>query len=591
MYKRKLNIILLLLTLLSLEAFSQSVLRNDGEINVASGFVNLQGSYQDSTSGGITLNGTITLTGNWTNNTTGNIIESPNSTGEVIFAGSTLQTIGGIGTSPFYFPKLTINTGAIVEVIAGKGVTAYGAAAFNSPLILRTTTGIRPITATFINNSTVTGNISSELYYYTTGSSLQATGHTLYFSSPISGATAGIFNVAARANLMAWYNQATNAYVRITSNVAALNPMQGYQLRSATNNTFNFTGTPNTGTITNSGMTGIGSLDGFYLMGNPYPCVMDWSQISMTNLYSTLWYSTINASNQTVIDTWNGSVGTNNNSAGVPVDGKIPPMQSFWVCVIGGQTGSFSVGNNARTHNWGTAAFIKSAIIKDYDAFRIAVYGNSSKDEQIIMLSENGKDSMDRWDAVKLFLNQPAIAEIFTLSAEKKRLVIQSAAPVDKEKLFPLGLKVGQAGNYKFVADISGCSEDHAYFLEDKQQNITQDLGVNSEYAFKSDIVNDTDGNRFVIHIKKVLLPDIGTDNQATEANSVLIYASGQQIMIKNCPLNAQILVYDVLGRMVLETRSETDYKVISTNLRIGYYMVKLIDNHKITTRIVPISL
>jgi hypothetical protein len=576
---------------LSLQTFSQTVLRNDGEMNVAGGFVNLQGSYLNATSGGITLDGTITLTGNWTNNTAGNIIESPGSNGEVIFAGTTLQTIGGSATSPFYFEKLTINTGAIVEVTPGKGVTTYGPSAFTSPLILRTTTGRQPQTATFINNSTVTGNISAELYYYSTGTAAKAGGRTWYLSPPTTNATAAIFNVAAGANQMAFFNTAANAYVRVTTNAATLNPMQGYELRSATSNTFTFTGPPNNGAFSKSGMAGPGGTDGFYLLGNPYPSVLDWNLTTRDNgLYTTLWYRTMTAANVMVYDTWNGTVGTSNNGTAA-VDGKIPPLQAFWVCAIAGQTGSMSFDNTARTHNWGTAAFIKSARIKDYDAFRIAVYSNGVKDEQIIMQSENGKDSMDRWDAFKLFLNQPAIAEIFTLSAEKKRLVIQSVAPVTKEKLFPLGLKTGHSGNFKFVADISGSSEDYTYFLEDKQQNIMQDLGLNAEYNFTSDIVNDTTGSRFVIHVKKVLLPDIGTGNQTPEANPVLIYASGQQIMIRNCPLNAKILVYDVLGRAVYETSSETDYKVISTNLQNGYYMVKLINNNKIITRIVPISL
>jgi hypothetical protein len=49
-------------------------------------------------------------------------------------------------------------------------------------------------------------------------------------------------------------------------------------------------------------------------------------------------------------------------------------------------------------------------------------------------------------------------------------------------------------------------------------------------------------------------------------------------------------MVYDALGRLVYETMAETDFKVISTNLQNGYYIIKIIDRSKVISRIVPIS-
>jgi hypothetical protein len=590
MKKLKFTIFFIAATLISLEAFSQSVLRNEGTINVTGGYVNLQGSYQNESLGEIILDGTLSLTGNYTNNIAGNVIGTPGTTAEIIFAGTTLQTIGGSTTSIFYFPKLTVNSGAIVEVTAGKAITAYGNCAFNGQFILRTTTGQRPITATFIDNGTITGNISSELSYYGTGTGAKAGGRTWYLSPPISNATSGIFNISG-ANTMAYYNTAAGAYVRVLNNTTPLNAMQGYEFRSATSQTFTFTGTPNTGPFSNPSMSAQNALDAFYLMGNPYPSVLDWDLTTRNaGLYNTLWYRTMNTSNVMVFDTWNGSVGTNNNGT-ANVDGKIPPMQAFWVSAIAGQTGSFSFDNSARTHNWGSANFIKSSRVKDFEAFRIAVYGNGNKDEQIIMQSQSGRDSMDRLDAFKMFVNLASVAEIYTLSSENKKLVIQDIAPIAKERSFPLALKVGQSGNYKLLADFSESSQNYTYTLEDKLLNTTQDLNVNPEYNFKSEVVNDTSGNRFIIHVNKVVIPNLGTIDLASEQKPVLIYASGKQVFIKNCPLKSQIFIYDILGRMVYETTSDTDYKVINTNLENGYYMVKLVNNTNITTQIIPISL
>ena len=177
-------IYLLLAILLGGTASAQVVLRNSGKINVATGgSLVIAGNYQNESQGGITLDGTIAVSGNWTNNGSGVCIETPGANGEVIFNG-TNQTIGG-SASLFYFEKLTINSGSITQVAPGKGVTTFGAATFTSPLVLKTsTTAYRPQMATFINKSTVSGNITMELAYESTGSSSAGTGHALYFSSP-----------------------------------------------------------------------------------------------------------------------------------------------------------------------------------------------------------------------------------------------------------------------------------------------------------------------------------------------------------------------------------------------------------------------
>jgi hypothetical protein len=201
-----------------------------------------------------------------------------------------------------------------------------------------------------------------------------------------------------------------------------------------------------------------------------------------------------------------------------------------------------------------------------------------------------------------MFVNQPSVAEIYTLSAEKKKLVIQAVAPVDSEKLFPLVLKIATAGNYKFIADVSGSSQKYTYFLEDKLQNVTQDLGQSPEYDFSSGVATDTSGNRFVIHLKTVQTPTQPDqpnnpdqpgqpDNIATTgAEPMIIYSIGQQVIVKNCPVPSNIFIYDLLGRAVHVAKGTTSYETISTNLQNGYYLIKIIDNNKITTRIIPIN-
>lgn len=494
--------------LLQFVLFSHAqVIRNEGKINVSAGYMVISGSYQNESAGGITLDGIITVSGNWTNNGSTNIIESPGTNGEVIFNGTGNQTIGG-SANLFDFEKLSVSSGSTTQVEAGKGVSAYGASSFTNPLILKTTTtNYRPVMATFINHSTVTGNISMELSYSSTGSTSAGSGRGLYFSSPISNATSTIFNVAHLTNLLWYQNETLRQYVKVTANNTALTVAKGYILRAPIDTVVSFTGTPNTASsYTNSNIPR--AVTGqFYLFGNPYPAVIDWETISTkTNLTNTIWYQTSStAGTPMVVDTWNGDtqVGTANNGTS-PVDGKIPPMQSFWVqCNAVGVTGTLTVSSSDRTHNWGSSRFLKSpkqAVSKD--VIRLYLYSGDKKDETIIVQSELAQDEFGFGDSRKMLLKDATSSrsEIYSLSPDKsnKNLVIQSVKPISTDKSIKLGISIIKAGENKFVANLSELSNSNNIYLEDKQLNVFQDLSANPEYTFNSNIVDDT--TRFVIH-------------------------------------------------------------------------------------------
>jgi len=495
-------------------SFSQ-YLRNEGKLVLASGGqINVQGNIQNEGTGDINSSGIITLTGNLTNNGSSNIFTTPlNANNEVVFAG-TSQIIGGTANL-FDFQKITINSGSSTQVEAGKGVTANGACTFTTPLILKSsTTAFRPIIATFINNSTVTGDISMELSYTSTGTSASGTGRGLYFSSPISNATSTIFDVASGSNLLWYQNEILRQYVKVTANSTPLTVAKGYILRAPTSQVFTFTGTPNTASSYSNSNIPRAVLGQFYLLGNPYPAVIDWQTIvTKTNLSGTIWYQTSSTlGTPMVVDTWNGvsQTGTANNGT-ASVDGKIPPMQSFWVqCTDVGLTGAINIEDNDRTHNWGNSKFLKSkSTSSDKELLRLYLYTSDKRDEAIILQSESAQENFDTWDSRKMLLKDGVRAEIYTLSPERTNLVIQSVKPITVGKKIHLGISVGAAGEYKFVANLTESSNSNNIFLEDKQLSIMQDLMANPEYIFTSGIVDDT--SRFVIHY--ITAPNVIANN------------------------------------------------------------------------------
>lgn len=474
------------------------VLRNEGKINVAGGYMVISGSYQNESTGGITLDGKITVSGNWTNNGSGNGIDTPDSNGEVIFNGTT-QTIGG-SAGLFDFEQLTINSGSTTQVEAGKGVTTYGACTFTSPLVLKTTTtAYRPQMATFINKSTVTGNITAELSYTSTGSSSAGTGHGLFFSSPISNATTTIFDVANKTNSLWYQDEIARQYVQMLTNGVPLTVAKGYILRSKTTSVINFTGTPNTNSSYTISDIPRAIETQAYLVGNPYPSVVTWSSMTKTNLQGTIWYRTCTTAGAMRVDTWNGSVGTNNNGTAA-VDGNIPPMQSVWVQVNNvGETGDLIINESGRTHDWGNAPFLRSQSQVDKNILRFYIYTGDQRDEAIIVQTDQAQDGYESMDSRKLFLGNVNLAEVYTITPEKHTLVINSIKPIAQTDTIPLGINVGTAGTFKFVANVTEFSSKNNIFLVDKQQNTKQDLLLNPEYTFTSSAIKDTTGLRFAL--------------------------------------------------------------------------------------------
>jgi hypothetical protein len=495
---------LVLINLLNSTIISAQILRNESKINIAGGFLVISGSYQNELAGSITLDGIITINGNWTNNGSTNVITSPGTNGEVVFNGNATQTISG-SSSVFDFEKITINSGSTVQVAPGKGVTAYGACAFSTPLLLKSSTTLfRPIMATFINKSSVTGNITMELSYTSTGSSAAGAGRGLYLSPPIANATSTIFDVAAGSNLLWYQDEVNRVYKKVITNGAALTVAKGYILRAPTSQVFNFTGTPNTSLSYGNSNIPRAVTGQFYLFGNPYPAVVDWQTIATkTNLSNTIWYQTSTDTGSMVVDTWNGAsmIGTNNNGTAA-VDGKIPPMQSFWVQCSGvGLIGNLTINESDRTHNWGNSTFLKSSSSpsSDLNFLRLYLYTNEKRDEAVLLQSGMAKDSFDTWDSKKMLLKDGSRAEIYSLSPEKTNLVIQSFKPIEGTKDIKLGISIGTAGQYRFIANLENFSKSCNIYLEDKKISLMQDLMANPEYIFNSNTIDDT--SRFVIHL------------------------------------------------------------------------------------------
>ncbi len=428
----------------------------------------------------------------------------------------------------------------------GIGLTANGVATFDSPLQLKaSTTAFRSIMGTFINNPSngVMGRISSDFRYTTNGFNGQKTGRSYYFSPSTYEVTSGLFNPEATLgdgnNPFSYYDLTRTApkpgWNRIWDGVTPLNVMNAYGIRSLNSQTFTLTGFPNDQSSYSVSLPCPSAANNlYYMVGNPYPAVVDWEQVTLpSDIDVTIYYRTSDASGNMCTETYQqGGVGSNNI---VTVDGRIPPMQAFFVRATGSSgSATLTIPAGARGHDWGgTQVFYKSkpklsaktkvTTSVDRDIFSLYMYTKNRRDQMIIVQADYANDADDKWDAFKMFTadDDTSRAALYTFTPNLNKVIIQSVKPVTSEKIFSIGLFNTFPGkSFKFEADFSKTSKKYNYFIEDTVSMVTQDLNQNPAYTFTSNVLKDNINNytRFRLHV--LLAPKVNITNSASSCSS-----------------------------------------------------------------------
>jgi len=116
--------------------FAQGIYNNGGKIVIGSGtYVTIngaEGNYRNETNGtnaSIDLSGKLIVKGNFINNVTStDVLTTAVPGSEVIFSGSTIQTIGGLTAVPFFLPNVTVNNNTGIALV--KDVQVNGSLTF-----------------------------------------------------------------------------------------------------------------------------------------------------------------------------------------------------------------------------------------------------------------------------------------------------------------------------------------------------------------------------------------------------------------------------------------------------------------------------
>jgi hypothetical protein len=459
-----------------------------------------------------------------------------------------------ISTQTVITNTLTINTEKVFKIEADKNLTVTGAIINNadtSGLILKSNASG---TASLLHN---TPNVPVTVQRYING--IAEDWH--FLSAPVSNQDiSGSWNPAGTYGNGTGYdlyifNEPTPCWTyQLNTSVAPTWPSihptanfvtaRGYLYSTqAPNPTKEFVGLLNNGAIsypiTNKSPDLV--VQGFNLIGNPYPSSIDWKSIngwSRTNLITSgggydMWIWNQAANNYGVYNS-NGDIGTNG------VTQHIAPAQGYFIRAV--NNGDISMSNTVRV-NTGASNWLKGTKNETNDLkIRITSSEGHGSDEVLLLFGYPENEA----GAVKLFSQNEAAPSAYLYDL-KKDLSVRYLTDTIENSQVPLHFKAGKDGSYSLSID----SEIGAFdilLLEDKKNNSITDLNVNANYQFKGTI-ND-DANRFVLHFKDI--------TEVNESSPVSIFYDGNEVNVDLTLVNEEtdIKVFDTLGRLLLNKKA-----------------------------------
>ncbi len=414
-----------------------------------------------------------------------------------------------------------------------------------------------------IGSVTYTGGGEAKVQRYLT----QGKWHLI--SAPVSNALAGMFP----DDYLQYHAETTNDYHDVSSITYQLNIMQGYSLWSveAGSTTEVFSGTTNTGNQ-NKSFTQNG--DGWNLMGNPYPSVLDWDAVTIpAELNGAIWL-------------FDPTYGTNGDYRYYIKDaGKantttqyIPSGQGFFVRATGGN-GILQLENSDRVH--GVQAFYKD--IKSNEMLVLKATGNNITTQTAIRFIADATPQADRlYDIVKIISGSPDVPVVYS-KCENQNMAINTLPSVAGHETVPVYFEAGMDGIYVFNAtEMESLGSEIPVYLEDVGLNYIQDLRSNPEYSFDytAGAVKD-----FKVHFKDV------TGIEQPENFNVLCYLANNVLHVNfpdneslNISNGAIIAVYNTAGQQLLIRHTTQPDNEISFRGSQSVYLVCITTDDDIFT-------
>ncbi|MDP3667512.1 MAG: T9SS type A sorting domain-containing protein [Sediminibacterium sp.] len=517
--------------------------------------------------------------------------------GTIVFAGSTQQINGTSSTS---FHKLTISSGSnttiassghsVKQLLKSDGTLNAG----NNLTLLANATQTALIDGSgageVLGNLTMQGWLANGFGYKYLGSPFQAaTVNEMSDDVNLSSSFAAVYKFDE--------NQASNGWITYTTATDTLKPMRGYLFQMGTDlaaKTIDMTGVVNNGNLSltlynnNQAYT-----KGFNLVSNPYPSPVNWDASSgwtKTNIDNTIYYFNTNSTDQ-----YGGTYSSyiNGVSSDDTANNIIPAMQGFFVHVSEGTipvTGTLGVSNATRITSTPTVYRKLNGgdpvpLLRLWATFT----GNARSDATVIYFQNTATKKFDKnLDALKLMNNTAGVPNLYSLTADAKKLSINALPEPDSSIRVPLGIHIMLGGKVSFFTTDTKALPAGLYgYLYDAVKDYYHNLKDNSHYLCELPAGIHEQRFSVVFSRKPILQQPVTAEPTATDLFRVAGAGRNLQLILNTAPGEKSVIRIINTAGQVLFTKTYTQGGSYPVSLLVpkGIYLVACYTNHTVITK------
>ncbi len=362
--------------------------------------------------------------------------------------------------------------------------------------------------------------------------------------------------------------------------------------------TVTFSGAPNNGTITltagndvvfNNNLNG---LDDLSLIGNPYPSVLDANKFILdsdnsASLNGTLWFWTHATPNNQDPDTANEQYSANDYAsynlsggtaavAGSPIPTRYIGSAQGFIVQTNSTVEKVTFTDGMRVKGLNTQFFksedTKKSASEEEDRVWLNIESSVGRASNQILVGffDNATDGFDRaYDGENITAGWVSIYS----RIDDKKYAIQGLGSFTTDKKVPLGFDTyidDASVTYKISIDhLEGALKDNDLYLVDNELNITHDLKQEA-YSFAV----TSEGNyaeRFTLQFTNSVL---AVDDLELNNNFVVVNEDDNLLIKSNTIIN-QIKVYDITGRLLIDTNpNESTFRINTSSIKKGTVLI-----------------
>ncbi|MCD4794206.1 MAG: S8 family serine peptidase [Bacteroidales bacterium] len=320
------------------------------------------------------------------------------------------------------------------------------------------------------------------------------------------------------------------------------------------------------------------NFDGWNLLSNPHPSVIDWESMNRIDITSTVYYYDDGSNNYAYYPV--GGPGVNGGTQ------YIPSGQGFFVKSNDGVDGGIlTIPNSAKVHH--DESFRKTVKIYD-NLLKLRMDYSGYSDETLVMFKDNATIAFDdQFDAYKRFSWNDDVIQIYTFNPGINTDFAINTVFGNDEIVIPLAFKVNTGDVFTIYSNEFNFDE-YSVFLYDTEEDIYTELSLGKTYSFNSEPGTFTDRFELIFEKSAVSVPQAFNTSVVLypNPNTGLFY-----LTVGNKASDFNVEITNVTGQIIYKNTFEnnltTEINMNSHSSGVYFVKIKFSDNSEINKKII----